>query len=206
MPLTTGPRFGVRRTKHYANLCRPSSAKLSPQCSLPLPPTLRPSICVWTSGRLPSMRDGPADGGLSGRRLAQWPELDKKTPRCTRSALPEYPPPARASPSRTPLHSRCYWATGQKTCSAIEPAGEPGCVRTWDMGGTTRECVRSFDQCGRWKPSGKLGWLFLPPATPSPGGLVARPAAQDQTCSVERRTRYYFTTSRLTFGNQNEDG
>ena len=79
----------------------------------------------------PSMRDGPADGGLSGRRLAQWPELDKKTPRCTRSALPEYPPPARASPSRTPLHSRCYWATGQRTCSAIEPAGEPGCVRTW---------------------------------------------------------------------------
>ena len=79
----------------------------------------------------PSMRDGPADGGLSGRRLAQWPELDKKTQRCTRSALPEYPPPGRASPSRTPLHSRCYWATGQRTCSAIEPAGEPGCVRTW---------------------------------------------------------------------------
>ena len=140
---------GVQRTKHYPNLCRPSSAKLSPQCSLPLPPTLRPSICVWNSGRLPSMRDGPADGGLSGRRLAQWPELDKKTPRCTRSALPEYPPPARASPSRTPLHSRCYWATGQKTCSAIEPAGKPGCVRTWDMGGTTRECVKSFDRCSR---------------------------------------------------------
>ena len=101
MPLTTGPRFGVRRTKHYANLCRPSSAKLSPQCSLPLPPTLRPSICVWSSGRLPSnlacetaqpTGASPVEDSLSGpnwtrkHHVARGP-LCRNTPRQRVQAL-----------------------------------------------------------------------------------------------------------------------
>jgi hypothetical protein len=109
---TTQP-VGVQRTKHYPNLCRPSSAKLSPQCSLPLPPTLRPSICVWSSGRLPSnlacetaqpTGASPVEDSLSGpnwtrkHNVARGP-LCRNTPRQRVQALLALPStPAAAGP------------------------------------------------------------------------------------------------------------
>lgn len=114
---TTQP-VGVQRTKHYPNLCRPSSAKLSPQCSLPLPPTLRPSICVWSSGRLPSnlacetaqpTGASPVEDSLSGpnwtrkHNVARGP-LCRNTPRQGVQALLALPftPAATGPPVKGP--------------------------------------------------------------------------------------------------------